>query len=69
MLIYKVTNLINNKIYIGQTVKSLEQRGLIYRVSDIRSFSREYNLSNRQLRKIAQYEKGKHKDWQSFLGF
>ncbi len=26
MIIYKITNLINNKIYIGQTVKTLEQR-------------------------------------------
>lgn len=26
MLIYKVTNIINNKVYIGQTVKSLSQR-------------------------------------------
>ena len=26
MLIYKVTNIINNKVYIGQTVKTLSQR-------------------------------------------
>jgi len=26
MIIYKATNLINNKSYIGQTVKSLSQR-------------------------------------------
>ena len=26
MIIYKVTNLINNKVYIGQTIKTLEQR-------------------------------------------
>ena len=26
MLIYKITNMINNKVYIGQTTKSLEQR-------------------------------------------
>ncbi len=61
---------------IEKTVKKLRKKytlispeGLIYRVSDIRSFSREYNLSNRQLRRIAQYKKGKHKGWQSFSGF
>lgn len=26
MIIYKITNLINNKVYIGQTINSLEQR-------------------------------------------
>lgn len=26
MLIYKATNIVNNKVYIGQTVKSLEKR-------------------------------------------
>lgn len=26
MIVYKITNLINNKVYIGQTVNSLEQR-------------------------------------------
>ena len=26
MLIYKITNLINNKCYIGQTIKTAEQR-------------------------------------------
>lgn len=28
MLIYKATNIITEKCYIGQTVKSLNQRGL-----------------------------------------
>lgn len=26
MIIYKVTNIINNKIYIGQTINSLQKR-------------------------------------------
>lgn len=26
MIIYKITNLVNNKVYIGQTVSSLEKR-------------------------------------------
>lgn len=26
MIIYKITNLINNKVYVGQTMHTLEQR-------------------------------------------
>ncbi len=26
MIIYKITNLVNNKIYIGQTIKTAEER-------------------------------------------
>ena len=26
MLIYKITNIVNNKVYIGQTTKTLEER-------------------------------------------
>lgn len=38
MIIYKITNLINNKIYIGQTTQELKQR--------IQNYKEEIKFSN-----------------------
>ena len=41
--IYKITNLINNKCYIGQTIKSIEERWRDHKCKAFNSSSKCYN--------------------------
>lgn len=49
MFIYKITNLINNKIYIGQTIKSLEKR------LQCHFYDSKYKKNSHLLKAIAKY--------------
>ena len=58
MLIYKITNLINNKIYIGQTTRSLEERWRLHKRSKscraIYSAILKYGINNFKIETVCE---------------
>ena len=63
MLIYKATNLINGKVYIGQTTQSLLKRKKEHIIKGLRHFCIEHGLSEKVMGRVANGKASHHKKW------